>query len=548
MKKSVLLVFVCVLCQAAALADDDILSVLDAELQLREHHIEQKQQKIANITRELQSAHTANEKLEFYKRMASEYYVFKFDSAYNYVEKGIQLAQREHNNYYTTTFTIMKAELLAISGLYHESDDVIAKVDTAKIDRSMATDFYRTLFSIYNYWSSYCSDTPFASMYADKAMDYLEKARATMTPDYEYYDYLNGEYHVYVERDKDKARKYYNNVLQKARPASRVYAQSCFALANSYRDSGDMETFRKYLVEAVISDLQCCTMENLALQFLARELYELGDEYLERAERYMSISLEDAQFYNNRLRILEISRTFPAITNAYQKRLGQSSNILRISIFVLVALLVVLIVGLTVILRQKKKLSQNRHELAARHDQLLQANTQQTELNNRLSMLNDRLVNTNKRRERLAKLYIDLTAKYIDKLDKYQTLVKRKIKANQVADLLSKISSSRLSEEESAVFMHEFDKAFLDLYPTFIDEFNALLLPEHKIETKHLRSLTTELRIFALIRLGVKESSEIAALLFYSPQTIYNYRSTIKAHAIDRDNFEVQVAELCTIV
>ena len=124
--------------------------------------------------------------------------------------------------------------------------------------------------------------------------------------------------------------------------------------------------------------------------------------------------------------------------------------------------------------------------------------------------------------------------------------MQRKIKANQVQDLMNIASSSKLSEEDAATFVTRFDSAFLDLYPTFVDEFNALLREDSSIVIKRNGRLTTELRIFALIRLGVKDSSEIAALLFYTPRTIYNYRSSVKNRAKNRDTFEEDVIRLCT--
>lgn len=161
---------------------------------------------------------------------------------------------------------------------------------------------------------------------------------------------------------------------------------------------------------------------------------------------------------------------------------------------------------------------------------------------------NEQLIDTNFRREGLAKIYIDLCAKYIDKLKKYQTLVQRKIKANQVNELLSTMSSSRLSEEDAAIFLGKFDKAFLNLYPTFVQELNTLLRSDQQVGIKPIEGLTTELRIYALIRLGVKESAEIADLLFYSPQTIYNYRSAIKNRAVNKDTFDEDVQKLCTVI
>ena len=157
-------------------------------------------------------------------------------------------------------------------------------------------------------------------------------------------------------------------------------------------------------------------------------------------------------------------------------------------------------------------------------------------------------MDTNRKREGLAKLYIDLCAKYISRLKRQQTLVKRKIKANQTSELLSQLSSERLSEADASTFLSRFDKAFLDLSPRFTKELNALLKANYQIKNTHSNELTTDQRIMALIRLGVKESAEIADLLFYSPQTIYNYRSALKAKAIDKTNFEAEVSKLCSVI
>ena len=129
----------------------------------------------------------------------------------------------------------------------------------------------------------------------------------------------------------------------------------------------------------------------------------------------------------------------------------------------------------------------------------------------------------------------------------YQTLVKRKIKANQAQDLLHTITSTRISEQDASTFLHRFDKAFLDLYPTFVEEFNALLTDDGQIVLKTPSALTTELRTFALIRLGVKNTADIAGLLFLSAQTIYNCRSVIKNKARRRETFDEDVQRLCTV-
>jgi hypothetical protein len=265
--------------------------------------------------------------------------------------------------------------------------------------------------------------------------------------------------------------------------------------------------------------------------------------------------MEDAKFYNNRLRILEISRNLPQIMTSYQDVTERQNRHLRYAIGFISLLVIGLLLNSYYIYRQNRKLNVRRYELAESNNQLTdlnaqlaESNQQQADLNNQLQELNQRLVYTNKHREGLASIYIDLCAKYIDKLAKYQTLVKRKIKAHKEQELLQTISSTRISEEDAATFLTRFDKAFLELYPTFVEEFNALLTEDGRIQQKSPHTLTTELRTFALIRLGVKSTADIAGLLFLSNQTIYNCRSVTKNKAINKETFDDDVMHLCTVI
>lgn len=168
--------------------------------------------------------------------------------------------------------------------------------------------------------------------------------------------------------------------------------------------------------------------------------------------------------------------------------------------------------------------------------------------NKQLAELNLRLMDTNKRRETYMSLFMDISALYIRKLDDYRKLVSRKVKAKQTDDLLKSINSFKLAEEESAMFYIRFDKAFMELYPNFVQELNTLLKPEHHIVLPSPNELTTEVRIYALMRLGVTDSQEIATLLYYSTQTIYNYKSGMRAKALNRETFESDINRLCHII
>ena len=243
--------------------------------------------------------------------------------------------------------------------------------------------------------------------------------------------------------------------------------------------------------------------------------------------------MEDAMFYNNRLRMLEIAKKFPPIVNTYQNKWIEKNEVLMKSIYFISFLGILLMISLLLIFRQLKMLREQRKIV--------------TDMNNKLKELNSELVKTNRTREEYVSLFLELCAAYIDKLNKYQDLVKRKVKAKQIDDLL-KISSSKMSDSDARQFFVNFDTAFLTLYPNFISEFNSLVREGEEIIPAKGEILNKELRIFALIRLGIKDSSRIATLLFYSPQTIYNYRTSVKNKAKNRDEFEEQVKKLCPII
>lgn len=162
--------------------------------------------------------------------------------------------------------------------------------------------------------------------------------------------------------------------------------------------------------------------------------------------------------------------------------------------------------------------------------------------NNRIVLLIEKLSSANNMREHQIRLFLDLCAVNIKQFDSYRALVQRKVKAKQAIDLLNYANTTALSEQKKQDFLNRFDKSFLSLYPMFVDQVNSLLDPTKPLEQKEPERLTPELRILALIRLGITESSAIATLLFYTPQTIYNYRSSVKRRAKDRQRFEEQVA------
>ena len=547
--KTLLLIFTLFLQTGIGRADNrQLLHELDQVISEKGNYVGQKEETIAALKQQLAAERDSDRMMKLMEDIFREYKVFKFDSAMVYANRGLALARQRRDVSYVAQFSICRSEILAIGGLYTEALSNLEQVDTTALSRQQLFFYHQARFNIYLYWANYCNDREYAPQYMEKASHFLAQAIRHLNPDNEFCNYYLGEYHVFVEPDAKKARHYYEMAFKGSSEQSRVHAMTSFALAGNYLASGDQDRYEEYLIKAALSDTKSCTMENMALQTLALRLFEKGNEHIKRAEQYINTSMEDAKFYNNRLRILEISRIMPQIMSSYQERVEQQNRGLRYSVLFISLLLIGIFITSYFIYRQNRQLSARRHELAILNAELATLNTQLSQTNTQLSDANTLLSDTNTRRENLASIYIDLCAKYIDKLGRYQTLVKRKIKANQAQELLQTISSTRISEEDAATFLNRFDKAFLELYPSFVDDFNALLQEDGRIRLKTPNTLTTELRTFALIRLGVKNTTDIAGLLFLSTQTIYNCRSTTKSKAINKDTFDEDVQKLCTVI
>ena len=536
-------------------ADNINLLRLDSVIAERPNITTAKEKKLAQLRSSLSSTTNEEEKLALFEQMYQEYLTYRYDSALVYVQNSIILSKEIGNIAYYQQAVINYALLDARGGFYSEAADYLKGINLEELNDSLKYEYYITHFWLYMYWSQYSSDERVKEEYWRKMKENLVEAIKYEKENTINYQYLMGERMHYIDENSEKAAIYYRKVVDMAPVNSKLYASAAFSLARCYMDKGDMPMYELWLTNSAISDIVTPLKENLSLQELAMYLFEKDNDNVDRATSYIYCSMEDAQFFNNRLRLIELSGRFSTILSAYTKKINDQKSHILYGMIILGLLTLAILASALFIKKQNGQLHLRREELQTKneelhqqHEEVRQKNALLVEQGKQLSALNEQLIDTNFKREGLAKIYIDLCAKYIDKLKKYQTLVKRKIKANQVQELLSTISSSRISEDDAATFMNKFDKAFLDLYPTFVAELNTLLLSDNQIVVKQPNTLTPELRIYALIRLGVKESSEIADLLFFSPQTIYNYRSAVKNRAINKDTFDEDVQKLCAVI
>ena len=522
--------------------NNQLYKQLDAALAQRAHYVELKEKSLNDIKQGAKYVTSNEDKLKLYEQLANEYKAYEYDSAMTYVNKGLILAQKSNYIFFNKRFQLSQTRLLITRGFYAEAKEILQKIEPKEEPRDYQFLYYYTMYGLYNNWSTYCENNEFSKNYDLKKVEYLKKAIELSPKKDAFYYYLMGELYYFSNHpNNNKTIQYYKKALSMEKANSRLHAMTAFALSEVYQKANNLELMEHYLLVAAISDITSATKENVALQDIALFIYKHKTRSLNKAQEYINLSLEDAYTYKSRLRRIEISSKLQLITNAYTDDIKTTNRLLNIALLVIILLLLGVGISSLFIRKKNRLLKQKKDEISATSDKM-------EKLNGQLHLINDELKDTNQKRERLVKVYIDLCYKNIERNQKLRTLAVRKIKANQSKELLSLLSSSSSTEKENKEFLTEFDKAFLSLYPTFVNELNQQLTESAHIQLKENGEMPPILRVCALLRLGITESSKIAGILSYSPQTVYNYRSILKNNAIDKEHFEENVLKLCMII
>ena len=529
----VLIVWAGVSCGASARSTDDIFKPLDDTIRLRSYFSQKKEVRIARWVKALHATDDVRRKLVITNKIYEEYHTYRFDSAMKYVNLQAQLARQTGSRHYLLESQIHRSFMLTTAGYFSESAHILQGIRSDQLSPRLRKAYFIACEWAYGKWAEYTDDDVYAPVYSRLERAYRDSLLQVLEPGTPYYNYFYGV-KIYTQGRYRESADYFKEALTGTSVDRRLYAMTTYSLALVYKQQNDYDLYLHYLIRAAISDMTCPLKENLAMQELALYIFRQNNGEASRANQYLSISLEDAKFFNsNRLRMLEIARKFPDIYKAYQVEMQQKNTSLRGMLICISILAAGLLVSLYYIRRQLRQLSFQRQAMQ--------------EANGQLQVLNQSLLSTNLSREHYVSLFLELCAAYIDKLNRYENLVKRKVRAHQSEDLLKQNNVTRLSAADARDFFYRFDTAFLTLYPDFIEAFNQLLAEGCEVRPKRGEILGTELRIFALVRLGISDSSRIATLLFYSPQTIYNYRTAIRKMARDREHFEQQVTGLCML-
>ena len=540
--KRLIIIFVVMLAGTFSIQAQELRTLLlelDKCVEKKETYRAERHERIDSLRQQVETVQGA-QLLEVYEAMYQTYSHFQTDSALFYLDKMNQLTELQEDPQKRTWVALNMAEQLAIMGAYSDAEDKVKKLNTTDMNQEERTRYYHVCRTIYGWMADYMSSTPSLSKELRHKTDLYRDSIISTDTDPLSRDIVRAD-HLLVNGKRDEAKQLIENCLPYAEKEQKSYVH--YILSEIYRQQNNSTEQMRHLALVAIEDLKRGVTEYAALPLLSTKLKEQGE--VERAYNYLFCSMEDANFCNAKLRTMEISEVFPIIEKSYKQkeRLARQTErglLLGVSVMTIMLVLVVLYLR-----SQMHKLSQTRQQLSVANDQLEQANRLLGQRNDTLQESNAMLQQMDRVKEEYIALFLDRCRTYLSALEKYRKSLLKLAKSNQSAELMKKLKDDTLIEEEQQKLYNEFDEAFLDLHPHFVERFNALLRPEERLTPKRHERLNTELRIFALIRLGVTDTAQIAQFLDYSMPTIYNYRSRIRSKSIyPKEEFEEKLMEL----
>ena len=479
-------------------------------------------------------------------RLYDEYVAFRFDSAFYYVEKNVERFRHTADHDRFAASAIRMAHILSVTGLFDRARRLMDEIDPEQLGDEQRVAYYNQQSELNLYRSEMAQYTPYFNDYIQKAQYYRQMIIQTAPKDS--YDYIFSLATYTCETgNPDKAIQMMEDYLPKLDVSTRDYSIVTSTLAYFYQCKDDRERQEYYLLLSAISDEQGAIRENNSLRTLAEILMARGENDI--AYRYLYQSITEARFYGSRLRMMQVGRMAPQIMNLYDKERAQTqrntyiylgiNTYIYLGIISFISLILLGIMAYTLVLLRKKKAASRQIEamnktLTAHNEQIQAANSQMKEANR----IKDEYIGR----------FLELSSNLIKQGEERSKQLNRLARDRKLEELYAELKSSQTINSGIRMFHQNFDEAFLNIYPAFISEVNKLLMPDNAfvISEGDSRRLTTELRILALIRLGISDNQDIADILRSSITTIYTYRSKLKSRSVNKDTFEDDVRKIAT--
>lgn len=521
---------------------DSLLQELSQTIENREIYIKQKQDRIEQLKNVLKEADLSRSgQFNIYNKLHDEYRTFKYDSAFAYAIK-LQETARQLNDSTKIFYARLKlSHTLLSSGMYKEALDSLHTVAAEPFPDSVKADYYALMARTYYDLAGYTQDPYYTPRYIATGESYADSALALLAPHTLEFHALRGMRRE-IAQEEENARADFQMILDEFNPSLNQYAMAANSLGNIHYKRGNIDKGINMMARAAIADLKAAVREGVALMTLAEFLYHNGDE--RRAYDYIKQALEDADSYGAKQRKIQVAAILPVIEGERLATVeSQRSRLLIYAIAVsLLSLLVVVFVF--IIFRQLKQLRNAKRIVTEANNNLQEANDKLQETNAKLQETNGKLLEANTIKEEYIGYSFNMYTEYLEKIDKFKKGIHRKLMAKKCDEIGHVMDSINLKKERENLYKG-FDKIFLKLFPNFIPAFNSYFKEEDQYIIKDDQLLNIELRIFALIRLGIHDHEQIAKIMEYSVRTIYNYKTKVKNRSLlSNEEFEQKVMEI----
>lgn len=530
---------------------DSLLHCIDEAIDHSAQYVSRKEQRIRQLQQQLSQAKNLHAEYQLSYRLYEEYTPFVNDSAIIYLKRCIEIARKTGRHSEVGKCQALIAIRCSSTGKFIEALNTLSAIDTTQLDNIAKGTYYMAYNHVYGEIIYYRNPITPEAQYGVMAAQYRQKMYAvlprTSNPVFQYreLDALNAH-------DNREAIRINDQWLSHVEKGSHPYALVTLYRYLAYKAENDSTRMMYWLAESVLTDIRNGVMDQGSMWEMANQLMGLND--VDRAYKYISFSSICANRFGSRQRLAQISPLLSVIAKMYKDENDQYNRRQNYTLCIISILALMLLISVFYVSRQRHKLAIARDDLAKTNHQQHELNAQLKSLNeqlsctnSQLSVVNHELTDANRVKEEYVGRFMRLCSIYINKIEDLRKRVHKKLKTRQYDELYEMTRAQNFKEEELEEFYTNFDSAFLHLFPHFLDSFNALLRPEERIEQPKKDQLSTPIRIFALIRLGITDSSKIAEFLHYSVNTIYNYRAHIKKGAInDKDSFEEDVRKIGT--
>lgn len=544
MKNIIIFLCLCTICMcrlhaADSSRADSLLLKLDQAIKERPIYMEQKELKLVELKRQLHRQIPDEERFAILGTLLDEYRSFNTDSALHMAEEREQIAIRLGNREYIDNARMNKADVLGMTGMYKEVMDLMRNIHIDRLPVDIHPYYYHIYRTVYGLMADYAVTAYEKKLYTELTDKYRDSLLLVNKDNLLIHTLIQSDQYN-VRNEYDKAIRLLTDYLALQKDYEHDVAICAYTLSESYRLKGDKEKEKEYLIVSAMADMKTAVREYISLRKLAVLLYQEGD--IERAYSYVKICMEDAAACNARLRKLEILEIFPIINDAYQQKTEKQQEQMKWALVSISLLSLFLLLAIFYVYKQMKKVAAARREVIDANKRLKELNDELHLSNAQLKEANHSIAENSYLKEEYIGRYMDQCSVYLEKMENYRRSLGKIAATGNVEELYKNIKSSKFIEGELKEFYTNFDNTFLQLFPTFVEDFNALLADDEQISLKAGERMNTELRIFALIRLGITDSVKIAQFLRYSVTTIYNYRTKVRNKAAgDRDLLEQEV-------